>query len=92
MTCLSLFPGCAGNRPKDKDWLLIRASERGATGEMVSLIRSGANINAQDSEGWTPYLAASSNGQLKAMKLLQACGARTDAPEMETSSRFKMVR
>ncbi len=84
--------GCAGSSPQSKDLLLIRAAEAGETQEMVNLIRQGADINAIDSEGWTPYLAASTNGRLKAMKFLRAMGARTEAPEAETVARVNMNR
>ncbi len=63
---------------------LIRAAERGQTERIYSLIEAGANVNARDKEGWTPYLAASSMGHLEAMRVLRAFGARTEAiVEME---------
>lgn len=83
--------GCAGSSPRSRDLLLIRAAEAGQTHEMVKLIRQGADINAIDSEGWTPYLAASTNGRLEAMKFLRAMGARTEAPEAETVARVNML-
>jgi ankyrin repeat protein len=43
-----------------------------------NLIRNGADLNAVDHEGWTPYLAASAEGNWKVMKLLQDLGAKTD--------------
>ncbi|MDB5106819.1 MAG: ankyrin repeat-containing protein [Fibrobacteres bacterium] len=66
-----------------RDLALIRASEKGQTREVYRLIKAGADVNARDPEGWTPYLAASSMGHLDAMKLLRANGAKTIAPEME---------
>lgn len=77
MACASSTGG--GSR----DLQLIRAAERGQTKEMFRLIKAGADINAQDAEGWTPYLAASSMGHFEAMRMLRAFGARTEAPEME---------
>lgn len=84
--------GCSTTMAPSKNLRLIRAAEKGETREMVFLIRDGADINAMDEEGWTPYLAASTNGHLDAMKLLRAFGARTEAPEKETVARFNMVR
>ena len=80
-----LAMGCASStaRVASRDLQLIRASERGHTKEMFRLIQAGADINAQDAEGWTPYLAASSMGHFEAMRMLRAFGARTEAPEME---------
>jgi hypothetical protein len=77
-----LLVGCSSNPQAARDNLLIRAAEKGATHEMVRLIRAGANINAQDAEGWTPYLAASTNGHFEAMRLLRGLGARTEAPDL----------
>ena len=58
------------------------------------LLDAGADINAQDDQGWTPYLAASTMGQLEAMRMLRAFGAKTAAPEMglEDSSHRFLVR
>ena len=81
MACASTSAGGSS-----RDLQLIRAAERGQTKEMFRLIKAGANINAQDAEGWTPYLAASSMGHFEAMRMLRAFGARTEAPEMETGA------
>lgn len=79
----AMLMACASNAPKhqSQDLALIRASERGQTKEMFRLIKAGANVNAQDAEGWTPYLAASTMGQFEAMRMLRAFGAKTIAPE-----------
>ena len=79
-----LMIACAPSGPRlaSRDAALIRAAEKGQTKEMFKLIQSGADINAQDQEGWTPYLAASTMGQLEAMRMLKAFGARTEAPEL----------
>jgi hypothetical protein len=77
--CL-VFVNCAGNHAvgqRDMDMRLIRACETGATAEVKQLIRQGADINATNKDGWTPYLAASANGRFEAMKVLKALGAKT---------------
>jgi hypothetical protein len=78
--CL-IFVNCAGGRQgsvqRDMDIRLIRAAETGKTAELKRLINLGADINAMDKDGWTPYLAASSNGQFESMRVLKALGART---------------
>jgi ankyrin repeat protein len=79
----ALLAGCAATRGGNPDMQLIRAAEKGHTQEMYRLIKAGADINAVDPEGWTPYLAASSMGHFEAMRMLKAFGARTDAPETE---------
>lgn len=87
LACL-LIVGCATApaQRRSHDIQLIRAAERGQTKEMFRLIQAGADINAQDAEGWTPYLAASSMGHFEAMRMLRAFGARTDAPEPDLGS------
>ncbi|HKP94234.1 MAG TPA: ankyrin repeat domain-containing protein [Fibrobacteria bacterium] len=83
LLALSLI-ACAPTRSKgSRDLALIRAAEKGQTKEVYRLIEAGADVNAQDSEGWTPYLAASSMGHLDAMRVLRAFGAKTAAPEMD---------
>ena len=75
---------CAPTRTgSDRDIALIRAAEKGHTKEVYRLIEAGADVNAHDPEGWTPYLAASSMGHLDAMRVLRAFGAKTAAPELE---------
>lgn len=79
-----LLAGCAGGLPgsqRDLDLRLIRAAEAGRIEEMKRLIRAGADIDASDAEGWTPYLAASSMGRFEAMKILKSLGARTTVYE-----------
>jgi ankyrin repeat protein len=92
----ALFIGCASSsRGSNPDMRLIQAAERGHTKEMFRLIKEGADINAIDSEGWTPYLAASSMGHFEAMRMLKAFGARTEAPELEvgaTAHRYPSAR
>jgi ankyrin repeat protein len=80
---LSLI-ACAPTRTKsNRDIALIRAAEKGQTKEVYQLIQDGADVNAHDPEGWTPYLAASSMGHLDAMRVLRAFGAKTSAPELQ---------
>ncbi len=78
-----LLTGCAVTMVSNQDIQLIRAAERGQTKEMFRLIKAGADINAHDADGWTPYLAASSMGHFEAMRMLKAFGANTEAPEFD---------
>lgn len=78
-----LLVGCAATSGANQDLQLIRAAERGQTREMFRLIKAGADINAHDADGWTPYLAASSMGHFEAMRMLRAFGAKTEAPEFD---------
>ena len=63
----------------NRDLALIRAAERGQTDQIYRLLEAGANVNAKDKDGWTPYLAASTMGHLEAMRVLRAFGAKTEA-------------
>lgn len=79
-----LLSGCSSSRYSgNRDMALIRAAERGQTQEVYRLIETGADVNARDPEGWTPYLAASSMGHLEAMRVLRAFGAKTEAVLIE---------
>lgn len=70
---------CSPSANKDRlSQDLIEASRRGDAAMVDNLIRAGADINAVDAEGWTPYLAAAVEGNWKVMKLLQAKGCKTD--------------
>ncbi|MDB5106844.1 MAG: hypothetical protein JWP91_4533 [Fibrobacteres bacterium] len=75
-----LFAGCSSSAPNQgrKNLALIQASRVGDLGQVSTLLNAGADINAVDEEGWTPYLAASAEGNWKVMKLLQAKGCKTD--------------
>ena len=67
---------------------LIRAAEEGRTEEVIALLKAGADIEAHDDEGFTPYLAASSKGHLGTMRLLRGLGAKTMVDEKYLDSRF----
>jgi ankyrin repeat protein len=74
---------CAPSRPgNSRNLALIRAAEKGQTKEVYRLIEAGADVNGRDAEGWTPYLAASSMGQLNTMRILVAFGAKTVPPDV----------
>ena len=80
LTSALLLAACA-SAPKPsprKNQALIKASRKGDVVLVASLINDGADLNAVDDEGWTPYLAASVEGNWQVMKLLQARGAKTD--------------
>lgn len=75
MSCLA----CSTSETKERlNQDLIVASRRGDATTVYRLIQAGADINAVDSEGWTPYLAAAVEGNWKVMKLLQEKGCKTD--------------
>ncbi len=71
--------GCSSTHPKSaRDLALIEASRKGNVKKVQSLIRKGADVNATDKEGWTPYLAASSAGNWDVMRVLQDHHCKTD--------------
>jgi ankyrin repeat protein len=74
-----LLMGCASTTPQGrKNIELIQASRKGDLHRVTTLVTAGADINAVDEEGWTPYLAASAEGNWKVMKFLQDMGCKTD--------------
>jgi len=74
-----LLSACAGGKVQGKrNMELIQASRQGNMGQVVTLISKGADINAIDPDGWTPYLAASAEGNWQIMKVLADMGAKTD--------------
>jgi ankyrin repeat protein len=75
-----LLGACASNPKRDqqRNQALIQASRQGNVVLVKSLVKSGADMNAVDAEGWTPYLAASVEGNWSVMKYLQGQGAKTD--------------
>jgi ankyrin repeat protein len=92
--CLAAWglTACSSVRPMgNPDMALIRAAERGQTDQIYRLLEAGANVNARDKEGWTPYLAASSMGHLEAMRVLRAFGAKTEAIVEEENVAHRML-
>lgn len=45
---------------------------------ILVLHQHGANLNAQDKDGWTPLIFAASTGAHEAVWMLTECGAKTD--------------
>jgi ankyrin repeat protein len=71
--------GCSSAQPNaSRSQALIQASRKGDVHRVENLIRAGADINAVDAEGWTPYLAASSEGNWAVMKVLEKNGCKKD--------------
>lgn len=90
LTALGLS-ACSSVRPAgNPDMALIKAAERGQTEQIYRLLEAGANVNARDKDGWTPYLAASSMGHLEAMRVLRAFGAKTEAIVEEENVAHRM--
>jgi len=84
------FFACASvdNHQQSLNRQLVLAAEKGRTQEVIELLRAGADIEGCDAEGFTPYLAASSNGQFETMRLLKGLGAKTMVDDKFQDSRF----
>ncbi|HEX8070826.1 MAG TPA: ankyrin repeat domain-containing protein [Pyrinomonadaceae bacterium] len=54
---------------------LMAAAEAGHVGVVFLLLRHGAEVNAQDSVGWTPLMRAAAARHLEVARLLLAYGA-----------------
>ena len=89
---LVLSPNIATAGDKNRD--LTQAGINDDVEKVISLLDSGAGINARDQRGWTPLLWAVSRGQTKVVKLLLDKGADVNAkgehgwtPLMEAANR-----
>lgn len=54
---------------------IFAAAAGGPPGEIASLARAGADLNAGNQNGWTPLMVAASRGNLRAVDELLAAGA-----------------
>jgi ankyrin repeat protein len=60
---------------------LILAAKNGSAAVMAPLVKSGADVNAQTSNGTTPLMFAAASGSAAAVNLLIAGGANVNAKE-----------
>src|SRR6185503_6145160 len=60
---------------------LILAAKNGSATVMAPLVQSGADVNAQTSNGTTPLMFAAASGSAAAVNLLIASGANVNAKE-----------
>jgi ankyrin repeat protein len=60
---------------------LILAAKNGSAAVMAPLVKSGADVNAQTSNGTTPLMFAAASGSAAAVNLLIASGANVNAKE-----------
>jgi len=54
---------------------LIKAAKKGDLIALKAAIRSGADLNCIDSQGWTPLFHAAGRGWTEGMKIIIAAGA-----------------
>jgi ankyrin repeat protein len=57
---------------------LIWAAKRGDLVALETALRSGANVNGEDSQGWTALFHAAHHGNTKALQLLIDAGAEVN--------------
>lgn len=62
------------------DEALLDAARDGDLGKVENLVKEGANINAQNSNGWTPLMFAIGSAHSDLVKLLLKIGADPNAP------------
>ena len=62
----------------DEERRLIEAAGRGDVEAVRRLLRAGADVNAQDDEGWTALIAAAQKGLAPVVELLLEEGADVD--------------
>lgn len=61
--------------PKPGVSLLMRAAAKGDVGAMKELLRSGAEVDATDSSGWTALMYAAASSHSEPVQVLLAAGA-----------------
>jgi uncharacterized protein len=93
-----LLVGClvgCGVNAQDKDdrtslMRVIRNNEDSVVTDVKKLIAKGANVNAQDSQGWTPLMFAAKTGNINVVELLINKGAIIDQKDRskETALNF----
>lgn len=70
--CIALVPGFSLAGANEE---LLTAAEKSGPKELAKALARGANVNAQDTDGWTALLFASSAGHLEQVQKLLASGA-----------------
>ena len=71
-----VFAGAGFSQTRDIDMKLLRASADGQLETVKSLVRSGANVNASQSEGATPLIVASFYGADDVVDIAELRGHR----------------
>lgn len=62
---------------------LIEAASDGSLERVANILSLGANVNVRDKWGWSALSMAAYGGHEKIAKLLLACGAETDTPDVD---------
>ena len=81
LMCVMVFAGAGFSQTRDIDMKLLRASADGQLETVKSLVRSGANVNASQSEGATPLIVASFYGADDVVEFLIRKGANVNAKD-----------
>ena len=56
------------------------------------LVRAGANVNAQDNDGWTALVGAANAGNIEATKILIKAGANVNAQDHDGNTTLSIAR
>ena len=62
---------------------LLNAVKRGKTEEVKRLVRTGADVNAADEDGFSALYSAALGGKTEVMKYLIAAGAKTNKEALD---------
>jgi len=81
-----LLPSPVIAESTDKNQALIEAGKKGRVEEVTALLNRGANIDAQDQNGWTALMWSVSHGDLKVIQLLLDGGANINVRDQKGST------
>lgn len=70
--------------PKPGATSLMKAAVQETPAEIVALLKAGADINAEDSSGWTAQMYAAQAGKLESLKFLPTAGAKAGQSPLQS--------
>ncbi|MEA1878701.1 MAG: ankyrin repeat domain-containing protein [Bacteroidota bacterium] len=83
ITLISLAAASMAQKPSEKEFSLIQASETGKVEKVLQLLNEGIDPNCTNLDGMTPIHYAVQNGHLTIVKILVLNNAKIDLPDID---------